>query len=199
MGRGLATYKDGYEQHDVSLSRNGHEWLDDAREQFCRLLVQRVGLVAAYKQAINPDVTDSVAMSLATTLARTAVVSERITKLEEDRILVRNATKECLIGDIVRMYKVNACDYFSDDLEMLKPKSEWTEEMRMACSSIERTKYGWKLTLYGKDVALNKVIDMLGFNAPKQSEVHHVNDFGSMTDEEVAKIVAEDVEYEEVK
>ena len=102
-------------------------------------------------------------MSLATTLARTAVVSERIAKLEEDRILVRNATKECLIGDIVRMYKVNACDYFDDDLEILRPKSEWTEEMRMACSSIDRTKYGWKLTLYGKDVALNKVIDMLGF------------------------------------
>lgn len=190
---------DSTKVHEVSVSRNGHEWLDDAREQFCRLLVQRVGLVAAYKQAINPNVSDAVAMSLGTTLARVSVVAERVNKLEEDRILVRNTTKESLIGDVVRMYRVNACDYFSDDLEELKPKSQWTEDMKMACSSIERTKYGWKLTLYGKDVALNKVIDMLGFNAPKQSEVHHVNDFGSMTDEEVAKIVAEDVEYEEVE
>jgi len=197
MGQ-IATYKDGYEQHEVSVSRMGHEWLDDSRENFCRFLVARQGLVSAYKQAINPNVTDAAALSLATALARTAVVAERINKLEEDRILVRNATKECLISDVVRMYRVNACDYFSDDLETLKPKTEWTEDMKMACSSIERTKYGWKLTLYGKDIAIDRIVNMLGYNAPKQSEIKYTNDFGSMTDEEVEKIATEDVDYEEI-
>ena len=184
-------------EDEVAIVGNGFIALDDARENYCRLIVARAGIVAAYKQAINPRVSDEEAMNLGTNLARVAEVSARITKLEEDRLLVRNITKDSLVADIARMYRVNACDYF-DDKWNLKSQCLWTESMRMACGGIEQTKFGWKLELYGKDVIIDKISRMLGFDAPKQSEISLVNNVKSMSDADLMQIAAEDVEFEDV-
>jgi len=197
MSADVAKRKEIYDI-EVANSLDGFMWLDDAREQFCRLVVQRLGIAAAYKQAINPDVSTEVALSLGATLARQPEVSDRIVKLEEDRVLVRNASKDSLVSDYIRMTRCSAVDYFNEDWT-LKPKSEWTKDMRLACKSIEKTKFGWKLDLYGKTEVMDKVSDMMGYNAPKQSEVRVTNDLKSVDIDELKKMAGvEDVDCEVV-
>src|SRR5574344_958778 len=172
----------------VPVGRAGRNWLDDDRELFCRLIVSRLGVVAAYRQSMDRRADEDTALEMGSSLARVPEVAERIEVLEEDRVLLRNTTKESVASDYIRMTRVNASDYFNEDWT-LKKKELWSEDMKLACKSIERTKYGWKLDMYDRTVVMDKIVGMMNLKPDIPAGAGAVDDMRNKSDAELQEII----------
>lgn len=175
--------------------------LNDTLESFCRSVVRKRDIAGAYLRCIDNKISSDEAYKRGVSLLNREDVGHRVTELESDRRIVRNINKETVIARMARHTKVNACDYF-DDMGVggafaIKPMSEWTDDMKEACSGIEPTKTGWKLSLYDKDVIWDKIAKLQGYYEGESKNLGAPNDLAGKTDEELRSIL--DVDYEEVK
>ena len=170
---------------------NSIEYLDDAREAFCRAIVARAGLVSAYKSCINNNVTNDIALKLGEELAMTPEVTRRIAYLEKRRVIVRDIEKEDVLMALHGMFTVSVSDYFEVSCTgewSLKSPTEWTPEMRAACKSVKNTRWGQVLDIHDKMVVVDKIIAMKGFEAPKNNINMNISSkFETMSDDELAK------------
>jgi hypothetical protein len=168
--------------------------LDDDREAFCRAIVARNGIEKAYKMAYNVKADRESALLL----LQNPEVMQRINKLERERIVMRNLTKESLIVGLKEIYDVSIADYFDEELERLKPTDEWTEPMRAAAKKVKHSKFGIEFEIADKTVVVDKIISMLGYSEEAKKEGSD-SELAKYTDKELEDMATMDVDYEEVK
>ena len=172
-------------------------YLDDRREAFCRNIVARMGLVDSYLASIDSSAKREAAKEQAMVLVNTPEVCERITELEKERTICRNITKESLLAGMKKIYDVSAVDYYESDIATLKSPSSWTPEMRVAVKRIKPGKFGTEIEMQSKDFLMDKIIKLSGIEPHPVAQSSKVS-MDQYSDDELRKLAAEDVSYEEV-
>ena len=172
-------------------------YLDDRREAFCRNIVARMGLVDSYLASIDSSAKREAAKEQAMILVNTPEVCERITELEKERTICRNITKESLLAGMKKIYDVSAVDYYENDIATLKSPSSWTPEMRVAVKRIKPGKFGTEIEMQSKDFLMDKIIKLSGIEPHPVAQSSNVS-MDQYSYEELRKLAAEDVSYEEV-
>ena len=172
-------------------------YLDDRREAFCRNIVARMGLVDSYLASIDSSANREAAKEQAMILVNTPEVCERITELEKERTICRNITKESLLAGMKKIYDVSAVDYYENDIATLKSPSSWTPEMRVAVKRIKPGKFGTEIEMQSKDFLMDKIIKLSGIEPHPVAQSSKVS-MDQYSDDELRKLAAEDVSYEEV-
>ncbi len=168
--------------------------LDDDREAFCRNIVARDGLEQAYFKAYNVKISkDEVMIFL-----ENPELIQRINRLEKERIVLRNLTKESLIVGLKEIYDVSIADYFDEDFKNFKDKSEWSEPMRSAAKKIKFNKFGVEFEIADKTVVVDKIIGMLGYAEPERKESVD-GELAKYTDAELETMATIEVDFEDVK
>lgn len=182
----------------ASFKRAGAFGLNDRKESFCRDIVKSRNIASSYIAFIDSSVKEDEAYKLGVILLKENAVEDRVTRLEENRRIVRDINKDAIISDSARICSVTAADYFSDCPDGgfdVKPMSQWTANMKIACKSIEPTKTGWKLTIHDREISMDKIAKMKGYYAAEKKDIT-LNAMHDKSDDELRNIA--DMPYEEV-
>lgn len=132
--------------------------------------------------------------SRAATMFTDSNILVRIKELQDKLALRHEDFKDQMVEDLKIISKVTIADYYeiTDDYGFqMKPMKDWTEPMKRACSGLKPTRYGMELTVYGITYPYQRLAALMGLDAPikKSQKIQIVNDFESMSDDELEEFI----------
>ncbi|MFC2112106.1 terminase small subunit [Bacteroidota bacterium] len=175
----------------MSGSRD-HIKLTKKQEDFCQAYVDSGNASDAYRESYNVSrmKTETINRS-ASELLKNHKITTRIEQLQQNLRKVSNIQRERLLYELFAMATSSIPDYgqFTRKTQSftIKNFNSLTDMQKRAIQSMTPTKYGYSIKLHSKESAIEKIIRMLGYEAPRKFDQNFR--FEGLTDEQLDQIL----------
>lgn len=143
------------------------------QEKFCNKYVECGNASEAYRSAYSCDKMKNVSIGRkAIELLTNGIITARIEVLQTELKSKSDITKERILSELSAILESKITDYveLTDNTLKFKNFSDLSERQVRAIESVKQGKNGIELSLHGKSWTIEKIVRMLGFDAPTKTE-----------------------------
>lgn len=155
--------------------------LTKKQEDFCQAYVDSGNASDAYRESYNcSNMKPATINRKAKELLDDGKITARIEQLQQDLRKVSNIQRERLLYELLALATSRITDYgqFTRKTQTftIKNFNSLTDMQKRAIQSLTPTKYGYSIRLHSKDAAIERIMRMLGYEAPRK--IDHTNQGG---------------------
>ncbi|MCK5137515.1 MAG: terminase small subunit [Bacteroidales bacterium] len=148
--------------------------LTPKQEKFCHAYMETGNASEAYRQSYSCGRMKEATINVkASELLKHGKVAVRLNEIKNELKETSDIKKERVLFELEAIMEAKISDYIEikGGSVTLKDFSKLTEAQLRAVESVKETKYGIELKLHGKSWTTDRIVKMLGYEAPRKLNV----------------------------